>query len=629
MFLACVGLTAASASAQSVITWDFDSDPLGTIVVAQSSSTANLSGVVSSTATGSGAGITPSGGYKSAFLSSNVFTYIRFTTTTPIILEELTLKGNENDPLASLNFAVELSPEGAPVPTQAAPGTGYATLGDFDVTSGALQDVSILGSPTLLAGTYNIRLRVTTPPATGTSALFIDDVELSATTTVVPLITWDFDSDPLGTIVVPHSSAPVNLSGEVSSTATGSGAGITPSGGYKTSFLSSNVFTYIRFTTTTPITLAQVQLNGNENDPLASLNFAVELSPKGAPAPTQASPGTGYTTFGDFDVTSGALQSVVIHGSQLLLPGTYNIRLRVTTPPQTGTSALVIDDVKLSVSGPLLTNWDFENAPLGTHVVPQSSAPVGISGEVSSTATGSGSEIKPGGTYGTAFLSSTVFTYIRFTTVAPITLDALRLKGNQNDFLPSLNFDVDISAEGAPVPTQAAPGSGYTLIGNFDLTGGALQSISIDAGQQLAAGTYNIRMRVTSPPAVGTSQFFMDDVELEARAGLKPVLSVSNLFTGGLATVDVTGATPGGLIFPGMSVTGNSPLALPIGLCGPLVIQLSLPITLLAAPVADGFGVSSYGPIGIPPGLTGITLYFHALDLEACVMTNALTKTIG
>ena len=84
-----IALLGAAAQAQSSIHWDFDNVVSGTKLVPQSSAAVGLSGTVDSTATGTGAGVTPTGVYSAAFLSSTVFPYVRLTTDAPLSLDSI------------------------------------------------------------------------------------------------------------------------------------------------------------------------------------------------------------------------------------------------------------------------------------------------------------------------------------------------------------------------------------------------------------------------------------------------------------------------------------------------------------------------------------------------------------
>ncbi len=102
-----------------------------------------------------------------------------------------------------------------------------------------------------------------------------------------------------------------------------------------------------------------------------------------------------------------------------------------------------------------------------------------------------------------------------------------------------------------------------------------------------------------------------------------PALSVANLVAGGVATISVTGATPGGLIRHGYSLFGAGPTTTPYG-----DLLLTPPYTELPSMIADGVGDASMAS-PVPPGTTGIQVWLHAMDMGSLTFTNGVATIIG
>ncbi|RMH02788.1 MAG: hypothetical protein D6702_07770 [Planctomycetota bacterium] len=105
--------------------------------------------------------------------------------------------------------------------------------------------------------------------------------------------------------------------------------------------------------------------------------------------------------------------------------------------------------------------------------------------------------------------------------------------------------------------------------------------------------------------------------------GAGPTLTVSNLIAGATALIQVTDATPNGLVRHGYSLAGPGPTSTPYG-----DLLLSPPWTELPTMIADAAGTASWsGPV--PPGTTGIQVWFHAFDIGSLTFTNGVAAVIG
>jgi hypothetical protein len=101
-----------------------------------------------------------------------------------------------------------------------------------------------------------------------------------------------------------------------------------------------------------------------------------------------------------------------------------------------------------------------------------------------------------------------------------------------------------------------------------------------------------------------------------------PIYTITGLVGGGTATLTVTGATAGGGVLIGYSLTGAGPTMTPFGM-----VDMSAPITQLPTLTADAAGVASLST-GIPSRATGFTLYSQGADLASGALTNSLAEPI-
>jgi hypothetical protein len=135
-----------------------------------------------------------------------------------------------------------------------------------------------------------------------------------------------------------------------------------------------------------------------------------------------------------------------------------------------------------------------------------------------------------------------------------------------------------------------------------------LLSVAALLGQGYGIGTY------------GSAYF--DDVSINGGCGGSLVYSIVGLTGGGTATLTVTGATAGGGVLVGYSLTGAGPTMTPFGM-----VDMSMPITQLPTLTADAAGVASLST-GIPGRATGFTLYSQGADLASGALTNSLAEPI-
>lgn len=107
-----------------------------------------------------------------------------------------------------------------------------------------------------------------------------------------------------------------------------------------------------------------------------------------------------------------------------------------------------------------------------------------------------------------------------------------------------------------------------------------------------------------------------------------PGLGVSNLVGGLTAQFTVAGATPGGKVGIAYSLSGPGPQTVTAGSCGSVSFSLSSPIQLLGVFTASGAGTVQRS-VHLPSGASGTSVWFHALDLPTCTLTNPLAEIVG
>jgi hypothetical protein len=101
-----------------------------------------------------------------------------------------------------------------------------------------------------------------------------------------------------------------------------------------------------------------------------------------------------------------------------------------------------------------------------------------------------------------------------------------------------------------------------------------------------------------------------------------PSYAITGLVGGGTATLTVSGATAGGGVLIGYSLTGAGPTNTPFG-----PVDMSAPITQLPTLTADGAGVATMST-GVPGRASGFTVYTQAADLGSGLLTNSLAEVV-
>ena len=120
----------------------------------------------------------------------------------------------------------------------------------------------------------------------------------------------------------------------------------------------------------------------------------------------------------------------------------------------------------------------------------------------------------------------------------------------------------------------------------------------------------------------------VDEIGFTVTGTVGPVLAVTNLVAGQVATATVTQATPGGLVYFAYSLAGGGPTAVPVGPCGTVVADLSPPVLALPPVFADPSGTADVQALA-PAGTAGRSVWLQAFDLPACAPSNGLAEVIG
>lgn len=107
-----------------------------------------------------------------------------------------------------------------------------------------------------------------------------------------------------------------------------------------------------------------------------------------------------------------------------------------------------------------------------------------------------------------------------------------------------------------------------------------------------------------------------------------PVLTVTNLVAGQLASFTVTYATPAGHAGIVLSRAGAGPTLINAGPCGPTSFAVSSPITVLGIVQVNGAGVATVN-VNVPAGAAGRSVWSQGLDIASCELTNAFAGVIG
>lgn len=114
----------------------------------------------------------------------------------------------------------------------------------------------------------------------------------------------------------------------------------------------------------------------------------------------------------------------------------------------------------------------------------------------------------------------------------------------------------------------------------------------------------------------------VDDIAVHDGTPPPLTYSVVGLIAGGTTTLKVQGATAGGGVLLGYSLTGAGPTLTAYGM-----VEMSLPIMQLGNLSANPSGEAVLST-GIPPRAAGLTVYSQAVDLVSGQLTNPIAESI-
>jgi hypothetical protein len=114
----------------------------------------------------------------------------------------------------------------------------------------------------------------------------------------------------------------------------------------------------------------------------------------------------------------------------------------------------------------------------------------------------------------------------------------------------------------------------------------------------------------------------IDDIDVHSGTPPPLTYSVVGLVGGGTTTLTVQGASAGGGVLLGYSLTGAGPTLTAYGM-----VEMSLPIRQLGNLTANPSGEAVLST-GIPARASGLTVYTQAVDLLSGQLTNSIAESI-
>ena len=205
--------------------------------------------------------------------------------------------------------------------------------------------------------------------------------------------------------------------------------------------------------------------------------------------------------------------------------------------------------------------------------------------------------------------------------LSPVVTTTGKMMPTASGFLPEMRLDFLLAT-----PVALPTGANWLEL-YCDGTSGSGDKFSWGmAAVDPIAGAPCVSWSSTTPGANWNSctPFPATDMALELYAGLPtgPQLAVTSLVAGSIATLSITNATPVNNVLLAYSVTGGGPLPTIFG-----NVLLSPPVFLMPVLATDAAGDASLS-VGVPPGLTGLPLWFHAYDIFTASLTNGVATTI-
>jgi len=161
--------------------------------------------------------------------------------------------------------------------------------------------------------------------------------------------------------------------------------------------------------------------------------------------------------------------------------------------------------------------------------------------------------------------------------------------------------------------SELPTGSTWTAVAGMDLTGTPVDT---------SGDFYLMFGQEDNFPYNYLDGIGIDDISVAAPGPPPLTYAVTGLVGGGNATLTVSGASAGGGVLIGYSLTGAGPTNTPFG-----PVDMSLPITQLPTLTASASGVASM-TTGVPTRATGFTVYTQAADLTTSALTNSLAEPV-
>ena len=155
------------------------------------------------------------------------------------------------------------------------------------------------------------------------------------------------------------------------------------------------------------------------------------------------------------------------------------------------------------------------------------------------------------------------------------------------------------------------------------LSWGPMTDVSLDDSRiDLTADFYIMMQQDDNFPYAYLDGIGIDDIALGGGPPSGPTLAVTNLVAGATANVDCTNCTAGDVAYFVWSAAGGGPVNTPFG-----TGYVSPPYRVIPL-LVDAAGNASMTQ-SVPPGLTGMNIWFHGADRGSATMLNALAMTIG
>lgn len=152
-----------------------------------------------------------------------------------------------------------------------------------------------------------------------------------------------------------------------------------------------------------------------------------------------------------------------------------------------------------------------------------------------------------------------------------------------------------------------------------------VQSAKLTASDGAAKDSFGISVALAGDTAVaGTNAYSGTNPGYAYVFRLAPCLSDPDPgLAAATSTIIVTNADSGDLVGLGLAVAlGSTSVG---GICPGLGIELANPV-LAGTKITDAFGIAKFSGY-VPASLVGVTLYFQALDVSACEVTNLVAHT--